>query len=95
MTAHPNTPDEEREPGAYEPSQRMKDAEAAMQEAAEEAERLRHEYRRVLAEELAASGLSQRKFSEFTPYTEQTVKGIATEYGVKPKRKPTVKSINS
>jgi len=94
MTPRANSP-ENQEAGAWTPPQRMKDAEEAMRKAAEEADLLRHAYRKILAEELAASGLSQGKFAEHTPYTEQTVKGIATEYGVKPKRKPTVKSINS
>ncbi|MBA0053475.1 hypothetical protein E0L36_22125 [Streptomyces sp. AJS327] len=95
MTAHPNTPDKPDASGEWEPPQRMLDAEKAMNDAAKEAERLRHEYRKVLAEELEASGLSMYRFQEHTPYTEQTINGIAKEYGVKPKRKPTVRSIKS
>lgn len=76
------------------PPKRMTDAEKEMNDAADEADKKRRAYQKVLAEELAQSGLSQGRFAAHTPYTEQTIRNIAREYGVPPKRRPTVKSIN-
>ncbi|WP_019548590.1 hypothetical protein [Streptomyces sulphureus] len=88
MTAHPKDPKP-----AYEPSDDLKQAEQEMNDAWDAYERKRHAYRKVIAEELRASGLSQGKMAAHLPYTEETVRDIAREYGVAPKRKPTVKSI--
>ncbi|MET8435120.1 hypothetical protein ABZV61_20450 [Streptomyces sp900116325] len=40
-----------------------------------------------------ASGLSHAKIAALTLWTEETVRGIAKEHGVAPKRKPIVRSI--
>jgi hypothetical protein len=36
---------------------------------------------------------TNKQVAALLPWSEETVRGIAREYGVKPKRKPTVKSI--
>ncbi|MEV6565902.1 hypothetical protein [Streptomyces kronopolitis] len=88
MTAHPKDPKP-----AYEPSDALTEAEKEMNDAWEAYEEKRHAYRKAIAAELKASGLSHAKLAVHLPYTEETVRGIAREYGVAPKRKPTVKSI--
>lgn len=77
----------------YEPSAELVNAEKAMNDAWEAYEEKRHAYRKTIADELKASGLSQGQMAQHVPYTEQTVRTIAIEYGVPPKRKPTVRSI--
>ncbi|MFD8774518.1 hypothetical protein [Streptomyces sp. NPDC059916] len=89
MTDHPKTPKP-----AYEPSKTLTDAQAAMEEAWEAYEEKRHAYRKAIADELRESGLSHAKLAVGTPYTEETVRHIAREYKVPPKRKPTVRPLN-
>lgn len=88
MTAHPKKPTP-----AYEPSPALNAALDDMKKAEEAYEQKRHAYRKAIADELATSGLSHAKMAAHTPYTEETVRNIAREYGIKPKRKPTVRSI--
>ncbi|MFE4796198.1 hypothetical protein ACFRFL_14040 [Streptomyces sp. NPDC056708] len=80
-------------PAPYEPSQALLDAEKEMDDALDEYEKKRTAYRKAIADELKTSGLSNAKLAPSTPYTEETVRGIAKEYGIEPKRKPTVRSI--
>ncbi|WP_433856702.1 hypothetical protein [Streptomyces kronopolitis] len=88
MTDHPKT-----SKPAYEPSQTLTDAQTEMDEAWKAYEEKRHAYRKAIADELRASGLSHAKLAEHVPYTEETVRHIAREYKVPPKRKPTVRPL--
>jgi hypothetical protein len=69
----------------YEPSQHMLDALEAL--AAEEVtyEKKRQVTRKAVADELRTSNQSHARVAEHTPWTEETVRGIATEYGVPPR----------
>ncbi|MFI9026348.1 hypothetical protein [Streptomyces sp. NPDC053560] len=81
MSAHPK-----KASPPYEPSAKLLAAQKAMDDAWTEYEAKRHAYRKAIADELRASGLSQGKMAEHTPYTEPTVRSIAIEYNVTPKR---------
>ncbi|QKW06976.1 hypothetical protein HUT18_11770 [Streptomyces sp. NA04227] len=78
---------------SHEPSQDLTDAQAAMDEAWKVYEEKRHAYRKAIADELRASGISHAKMAALTSYTEETVRHIAREYKVPPKRKPTVRPL--
>ncbi|MEC3995197.1 hypothetical protein VSR01_17310 [Actinacidiphila sp. DG2A-62] len=69
----------------YEPSDDLRTALAEL--AAEEVsyEEKRQATRKAVADELRASGQSHGRVAEHTPWTEETVRGIATEYDVPPK----------
>lgn len=69
----------------YEPSQALRDALAAL--AAEETayEETRQATRKAVADELRASQQSHARVAAHTPWTEETVRGIATEYDVPPR----------
>ncbi|MFD7943379.1 hypothetical protein [Streptomyces sp. NPDC059744] len=56
-------------------------------------EEKRQTARKAVADELRTSSLSHATIAALTPWTEETVRGIAREHGVTPKRKPTVRSI--
>jgi hypothetical protein len=71
----------------YEPSQALLDALAAMETEEGEYEKKRQAARKAVAAELRVSGQSHARVAEHTPWTEETVRGIATEYGV-PHRPP-------
>lgn len=68
----------------YEPSQNMRDALATLAAEEEAYEEKRQATRAAVADELRASGQSHARVAEHTPWTEETVRGIATEYGVPP-----------
>jgi hypothetical protein len=73
----------------YEPSQKLAAALAkyvALMEA-------RDELREAVAEELKTYDVTSDKLADCLPWTGETVRGIAREYGVPHKRKPTVRSI--
>lgn len=91
MTVRPRN--SKSKPSTYEPSDNLKQAEKAMDDALEAYEAARHAYRKAIADELRTTGLSQGKMAQHTPYTEPTVRDIAREYGVPPKRKPTVRPL--
>ncbi|WP_326814030.1 hypothetical protein [Streptomyces sp. NBC_01763] len=77
----------------HEPSQNLTDALEELAKAEALLEEKRQTARKAVADELRASGLSHAKIAALTPWTEETVRGIAKEHGVIPKRKPTVRSI--
>ncbi|MDX2732889.1 hypothetical protein [Streptomyces sp. PA03-2a] len=77
----------------HEPSQNLTDALEGLAKAEELLEEKRQAARKAVADELRASGLSHAKIAALTPWTEETVRNIAKEHGVTPKRKPTVRSI--
>ncbi|MFZ3595087.1 hypothetical protein [Streptomyces sp. BH104] len=89
MAVHPKPPKP-----TYEPSQKLLDAQAAMDQAYEKYEEARHAYRKVIADEIRDNGLSHAKIAEHTPYTSETIRHIAREYQVAPKRKPTVRPLH-
>jgi hypothetical protein len=70
----------------YEPSQALLDALAEMKAADTEQEKKRQAARKAVAEELRASGQSHARVAEHTPWGEETVRGIANEYGVPPQQ---------
>jgi hypothetical protein len=88
----------------YTPSQGLLDALQAFADF-EEARTVAHDALRVaVAKELKEPLARDRKtgkpteptnkqVADVVPWSEETVRGIAREYGVKPKRAPTVKSI--
>lgn len=87
----------------YTPSKQLVAALDAFTEAQKAADDSRDALRTAVAEELKAP-LAKDRFGEPTeptnaqvaevlPWSEETVRGIAREFGVTPKRKPTVKSI--
>jgi hypothetical protein len=53
----------------------------------------RDELREAVAEELKTRDVTSDKLADYLPWTGETVRGIAREYGVPHKRKPTVRSI--
>ncbi|GGZ23582.1 hypothetical protein GCM10010387_15970 [Streptomyces inusitatus] len=50
-------------------------------------ETARQAARRAVADELRASGQSNARVAEHTPWTEETVRGIANEHGIPPRPK--------
>lgn len=49
--------------------------------------------RDATAAELKTTGATTKQLAATSPWSEETLRGIAREYGVERKRKPTVKSI--
>lgn len=87
----------------YTPSQELLDALYVFTQAQEALDDARDDLRTVVAKELKEP-LAKDKYGQPTeptnkqvaavlPWSEETVRGIARETGVTPKRKPTVKSI--
>jgi len=54
---------------------------------------LRVELRGLIAEDLKNTGVTAEEMAAHVPWTRETVRGIAREYAVPHKRKPTVRSI--
>jgi hypothetical protein len=78
----------------YRPSPQLADALAAYTAAQEAAEDRRVALRAAVAAELIAySDLTNELLAEHLPWSGETVRGIAREYEIPPKRKPTVRSI--
>lgn len=79
-TRHMTTRRQPRPP--YEPGQDMLDALAAMETEEGAYEEKRQAARKAVADELRASGQSHARVAEHTPWGEETVRGIASEYGI-------------
>lgn len=78
----------------YRPSTQLADALTAYTEAQEAAEAARVALRAAAAAELIAySDLTNELLAEHLPWSGETIRGIAREYEIPPKRKPTVRSI--
>lgn len=77
----------------YEPSQTVKKAFKALSIAEKQLKLVRQATRKLAADELRASGLSRAKFAKHTPWSDQTIRLIAIEYGVPGLRQSTVRSI--
>lgn len=45
------------------------------------------------AEKLKATGMTTKELAPTSPWSEETLRGIAREYGIERKRQPTVRSI--
>ncbi|MGW1989624.1 hypothetical protein [Embleya sp. NPDC001921] len=72
----------------YKPAPQMLDAIKAWEDSVEAEKVARAAARKAVADELKSSGVSRRALARFTPWTEQTVDGIAKEHGAPPVRKP-------
>ncbi|MGA5497753.1 hypothetical protein ACPCSP_25655 [Streptomyces cinereoruber] len=79
------TTPKKRSRAPYEPSQPFKDAFAALEQAEQAEADARQEARRVVADELRSSQQSNARVAEHTPWTEETVRTIANEFGIPPK----------
>ena len=78
----------------YEPSPQLVAALAKFTDAEGAVEAAREALREAVAAELTAySDLTNDKLAEHLPWSGETVRGIAREYEIPPKRKPTVRSI--
>lgn len=77
----------------YRPSPELVGALAAYTAAQQALEDRRVELREAVADELKAYDVTNEVLAEHLPWTGETVRGIAREYGVPHKRKPTVRSI--
>ncbi|MFC8887223.1 hypothetical protein ACFT54_09920 [Streptomyces cinereoruber] len=71
----------------YEPSPTLTAAFAALAEAEQQETDARHAARQAVADELRASEQSNARIAEHTPWTEETVRGIAKEFGIPPRPK--------
>lgn len=79
---------------AYTPSPELKDALEALAQAERLVDERRTAARAAVAADLKANpDVTNPVIAEHLPWTPETVRGIAREYGVPPKRKPTVRSI--
>jgi len=77
----------------YRPSQELAGALAAYADAQRALEDRRVELRKAVADELKTYDVTNDVLAGHLPWTGETVRGIAREYGVPHKRKPTVRSI--
>ncbi|MDX2647933.1 hypothetical protein PV341_31065 [Streptomyces sp. PA03-1a] len=72
----------------YRPSDELLADVRAWQDAVREEERLRHALRKRIADELRATGVTNRTIAQHLPMTEENVRLIAREYGVAHHRTP-------
>lgn len=77
----------------YSPSPELAAALAAFAEAQEAAEKAREKLRAAVAADLKAFEVTTDVVAEHLPWSAETVRGIAREYDVPRKRRPTVRSI--
>lgn len=78
----------------YRPSPELADALAAFTEAKTRMDEKREALRAAVANELKTNAnVTNDQLAGHLPWTNETIRGIAREYGVPPKRKPTVRSI--
>lgn len=77
----------------YKPSQQLSNALDAFTKAQEAEEAARLQLRAAVAEDLKTYDVTNDVIAAHLPWSGETVRGIAREYGVPRKRKPTVKSI--
>jgi hypothetical protein len=78
---------------SYTPSQQLADALAAFTAAEEALEKARQHLRAAVADDLKAYDVTNDAIAAHLPWSGETVRGIAREYDVPRKRKPTVRSI--
>lgn len=84
----------ERDSHAYEPSEHLREALAGLSAAEEALATARTAVRAAIAADLRAfPTVTNDELAEHVPWTSETVRGIAREYDVPRKRKPTVRSI--
>lgn len=77
----------------YSPSQQLTAALADYEQATEAAEAARVRLRAAVADDLKTYDVTTDGIAEHLPWSGETVRGIAREYEVPRRRKPTVKSI--
>jgi hypothetical protein len=77
----------------YSPSPQLTDALDAYKRAQEAEEAARGALRAAVAEDLKAFDITNDVIAGHLPWSAETVRGIAREYDVPRKRKPTVRSI--
>jgi hypothetical protein len=78
---------------AYTPSPELTKALTAFDEAQEAADQAREVLRAAVADELKSYEVTNDGLAAHLPWSGETVRGIAREYGVPRKRQPTVRSI--
>lgn len=79
---------------AYEPSEQLREALAGLSAAEDALATARTAVRAAIAADMRANPeVSTDEMAEHVPYSNETVRGIAREYDVPRKRKPTVRSI--
>ena len=78
---------------AYQPSQQLTDALASFEQAQRALDAARENLRAAVAHDLKTSDITNEVIAEHLPWSAETVRGIAREYDVPRKRKPTVRSI--
>jgi hypothetical protein len=77
----------------YEPSPGLRAALDAYNRAQEAADDARDQLRAAVADDLKTYYVTNDVLATHLPWSGETIRGIAREYGVPPKRKPTVRSI--
>ncbi|MEV0779214.1 hypothetical protein [Streptomyces sp. NPDC050428] len=77
----------------YAPTQSLEAALASYSEAERVKEEARLALRGAIAQELKTQDISSKVLAPHTPWSEETLRSIAREYGVPLKRAATVKSI--
>lgn len=77
----------------YNPSQQLTDALTAFQDAQRAVDAARETLRAAVAQDLKTYDVTNEVIAEHLPWSAETVRGIAREYDVPRKRKPTVRSI--
>lgn len=77
----------------YAPSAALKAALAELEQAQQAVLDAREKVRAAVAGDLKAFDITNDVIAEHLPWSEETVRGIAREYGVPHKRKPTVRAI--
>lgn len=77
----------------YSPSLGLRAAIEGYDAAQKAAETAREVLRLAAAEEMKQTGVTAKELAGHLPWSDETLRGIAREYGVPPKRKPTVRSI--
>lgn len=78
----------------YAPTPSLEAALASFSEAERVKEEARLTLRDAIAQELKTQDISSKTLAPHTPWSEETLRGIAREYEVPLKRAATVKSIN-
>ena len=77
----------------YTPSDQLATALESYEDAQAKAEEARINLRAAVADELKTYDITNEVIADHLPWSSETVRGIAREYDVPRKRKPTVKSI--
>ncbi|MEC3995035.1 hypothetical protein VSR01_16440 [Actinacidiphila sp. DG2A-62] len=89
-----STENAEEAPAAYAPSEQLQDALKELGKAEEAVAAARTAVRAAIAADLRAfPSVTTDEMAAHVPYSNETVRGIAREYDVPRKRKPTVRSI--